>query len=151
MKIGARVLGLWLDTSFGRHITSSGPNVVSRPQAPWLRQLLRFHDFIGFISSFSQENEVMFVKIGARVLDLWLDTSSGPKWPKCTFQVPGPKFKKFFEISWFYWIHLIILEKMRSCLWKFKPGFWTYGWILLLGPSGPNKCAVFRLQVPRSR
>ena len=99
MKIGARVLGLWLDTSFGRHITSSGPNVVSRPQALWLRQLLRFHNFIGFISSFSQENEVMFVKIGARVLDLWLDTSSGPKWPKCTFLVPGPKFKKFFEIS----------------------------------------------------
>ena len=62
----------------------------------------------------SWENEVLFVKIGARVLDLWLDTSSGPKWPKCTFQVPGPKFKKFFEISWFYWIHLIILEKMAG-------------------------------------
>ena len=77
MKIGARVLGLWLDTYFGRHITSSGPNVVSRPQAPWLRQLLRFHDFIGFISSFSQENEVMFVKIGASVLELWLGRS-GP-------------------------------------------------------------------------
>ena len=29
----------------------------------------------------SGENEVLFVKIGARVLDLWLDMSSGPKWP----------------------------------------------------------------------
>ena len=76
---------------------------------------------------------------------------AGSKWSKCTFQVPGPKFNNIFEISWFYWIHLIILEKMRSCLWKFKQGFWTYGWILLLGPSGSNKCVVFRLQVLRSR
>ena len=97
MKIGARVLGLWLDTSFGRHITSSGPNVVSRPQAPWLRQLLRFHDFIGFISSFSQENEVMFVKIGARVLDLWLDTSSGQSSPNLVSWPQTPRSRHFLR------------------------------------------------------
>ena len=32
----------------------------------------------------------------------------------------------------------MILQKMWSCLWKLEPGFWTYGWIRLLGPSGPN-------------
>ena len=26
-----------------------------------------------------------FLKIEARVQDLWLDMSSGPKWPKCNF------------------------------------------------------------------
>ena len=30
----------------------SGPNLVSRPQAPRSRHFLRFYDFIGFISSF---------------------------------------------------------------------------------------------------
>ena len=32
----------------------------------------------------SRENEVLFVEIGPRVLDLWLDKSSGPMWPKWT-------------------------------------------------------------------
>ena len=40
------------------------------------------------------------------------------------------------------------LEKMRSCLWKLEPGFWTYGWIHVLGPSSPN--VVSRPQVPKS-
>ena len=46
-----------------------------------------FKDFIVLLHSSddSGKNEVLFVKIGARVLDLWLDTSSGPKWPKCGF------------------------------------------------------------------
>ena len=42
----------------------------------------------------------------------------------------------------------MILEKMRSCLWKLEPGFWTYGSIHVLGPSGPN--VVSRPQVPKS-
>ena len=42
---------------------------------------------------------MLFVKIGARVLDLCLHKSSGPKWPKHGFFVPDPKFKTFFEIS----------------------------------------------------
>ena len=33
----------------------------------------------------SWENEALLVKIGARVLNLWLDMSSGPKWPQCSF------------------------------------------------------------------
>ena len=63
-------------------------------------------------------------------------------------QVPR-SVKTFFQISWFYWIHLMILEKMSSCLWNMEPGFWTYDWIRLLGPNGWN--VVSRPQVPRSR
>ena len=43
----------------------------------------------------------------------------------------------------------MILEKMRSCLWKLEPGFWTYGWIRLLGPSDPT--IILRPQTTRSR
>ena len=51
----------------------------------------------------------------------------------------GPKVKTFFEILWFYWIHPMILEKMRSCLWKLEPGFLTNGLISLLSKAlGPN-------------
>ena len=133
-------------------ITSS-PNVVSRPQAPRLRNVLRFHNFIGFASWFlrkwgtvcenwiqwaqlaqmwfqgprpqgqiffcgfiilldyshdSWENVVLPVKIGARFLDLWLDKSCEPNWPKCSFLAPGPKSRHFLRFhdfirfaSWF--------------------------------------------------
>ena len=129
-------LGFW---SYGliRLLSPSGTNVVSWPQTP---RSNFFWDFMILLDSShdSRENEVLFVKVIAIVLDIWLDTSFGPKWPKCSFWVPDPKVKKFFEISWFYWIHLMILEKMRSCLWKLQLGFWTYGLICFLGPSGPN-------------
>ena len=49
VKIQARVLDLWLDTSFGSRWPKQ-PNVVSRPQAPRSRIFSRFHDFLGFIS-----------------------------------------------------------------------------------------------------
>ena len=32
-----------------------------------------------------EKNEALFVNIGARVLYLWLDMFSGPKWPKFSF------------------------------------------------------------------
>ena len=57
-----------------------------------------------------EKNEVLFVKTGVRVLELWLETFSEPKLPKCSFEAPHRKVKKSFEISQFYWIHLIILE-----------------------------------------
>ena len=81
----------------------------------------------------SWENGALFMIIGARVLDLWQDKSCGSNWPKCSFYAPGLKFKKYFQISWFYWISLIILEKMRSWLWILEPGLWTYGWVHLVG------------------
>ena len=36
-------------------------------------------------SNDSGENEVLFIRITARVPDLWQDMSSGPKWPNCSF------------------------------------------------------------------
>ena len=79
-----------------------------------------FWDFMILLDSShdSWENEALFVKIGARVLDLWLDMPSGPKWPKFSVLAQGPKVKTFFEILWFYWINLMIIQKMRSCLWQ---------------------------------
>ena len=38
-----------------------------------------------------------------------LNVVSGPRWPKC-FWVPDPRVQKYFEISWFYRIHPMILE-----------------------------------------
>ena len=32
----------------------------------------------------------------------------------------------------------MIIEKMKSCLWKLQLGFWSYGLIRLLSPSGAN-------------
>ena len=66
------------------------------------------------LSHRSWENEVLFVKTGARVLDLWLHVF----WAQVAqmlFLGPMPKVNKSFENSWFYLIHLIIPEKMKSC------------------------------------
>ena len=97
----------------------------------------------------SWENEVMFVKIAARVLDLWLDTFSGPKWPKFSFWVLNSDVKNFF------WDFMILLDSSRDS-WenevlfvKTVVFFWTYGLIHLLGPSGPN--VVSMPQTLRSR
>ena len=59
-----------------RLLGPSGPNVVSKPQTPKLRHFLKFHTLIGFVFwSNSRKNEVLPVKIEARVLELWLDMS----------------------------------------------------------------------------
>ena len=54
-------------------------------------------------------NEPLFGKIGARVLNLWLDTSFGSKWPKCSSLAPDLKFRKSLRfhnfsgfILWFW-------------------------------------------------
>ena len=39
-----------------------------------------------------------------------------PNGPNVVSRSPGRKVKIFFQISLFYWIHLMILEKMTSCL-----------------------------------
>ena len=62
----------------------SGLNVVSRSQAPRSRHFCNFMILLD-LSYLSLKNEVLFVKIGAMVLDLWLDMFSGPKWPKFSF------------------------------------------------------------------
>ena len=62
-----------------------------------------FSDFMILLDSAhdSWEKEAMFVKIAARILELWFNTFSGPKWRKCSFWILNPKAKTFFEISWF--------------------------------------------------
>ena len=44
--------------------------------------------------------------------------------------------------------HLMIVDKMKSQFWKLQPGFWTNGWICVLGPRFPN--VVSRPWAPRS-
>ena len=80
---------------------------------------------------------------------LQLRKSFNPNWHKCSFLASGPKVKTFLKTLWFYWIHLIIFVKLMSCLQILELGFWTYGWICLLGPSGPN--LICRPHTPRSR
>ena len=65
-----------------------------------------FGDFISLLDLpyDSGENMVMFVKIGARVPELWLVTSSGlAVWfasgPNVVYNLQDPKGKVFFEIS----------------------------------------------------
>ena len=72
----------------------------------------------------------------------------GPSGPNIVSRSQTPKANKFFEVSWFYWICLMIPAKIRSCLWKLELWFWTYGCICLLGPSDPN--VVSSPQTPRS-
>ena len=144
VKIAAIVLDVWLHTSSG-----SRPRCSFCIPEPKVKNV--FWDFMILVDSSHDfwGNDTLFEKIAAMVLDIWLDTSSGHKWPRCIFWVPDPKLKKFFEISWFYWIYLMILEKMMACLWKLQLRFWTYDLIRLLGPSGPN--VVSRSQTPRSK
>ena len=128
----AMVLDIWLDTS-------SGPK--------WPRCNFRVPDtkvknfFCNFMSwlDLSHDfwaNDGLFVKIAATVLDICLDTSSGPKWPRCGLRVPEP-------------IYLMVLQKMMACFLKLQLRLWTYGLIHLLGTSGPN--IVSRSQTPRAK
>ena len=50
----------------------------------------------------SGKNEVLYVKIGVRLQELSLDTSFGPKWPKCSFYAPDSKEAIYFKISYLY-------------------------------------------------
>ena len=50
----------------------------------------------------------------------------GPIGPNVVSRSQTPRSIFLFEISWFYCVHFMLLEKMRSCLWKLEPGFWTY-------------------------
>ena len=67
-------LGKYQTRYFMKTFSSSSPNVVSRPQ---VQGQGFFCDFIILLDSShdSWENEVLFVNIWVRVLDLWLDNS----------------------------------------------------------------------------
>ena len=54
------------------------------------------------------------MKVGARVLVLWLDMSSGPSDPSVVLRPQGPRSRNFLSFHDFIWF--LILEKMRSSL-----------------------------------
>ena len=78
------------------------------------------------------------MKIGATVLVLWLNKSFGLNYPKSSFQTSDPWVKVYFNILGVHQIFLQILDKKSICLRKLEEGFWTYGFVSLLGPIGPN-------------
>ena len=69
-----------------------------------------------------------------------------PSGPNAFSRPQNTKVNNFFDISSFYQIHLMLIEKMRFYLWKFEQGFCTYGLIYVLGPSGPNVVSIPRTQ-----
>ena len=96
-------LGFWT-YSLMCFLGPSGPNVVFWPQTPKSWNFLTYHILL---ESFyhSGENEVLSMKIGARVLDLWLDKSLAksfwPKLPWTSILAPDPKCHSF-EIQIFF-------------------------------------------------
>ena len=144
--LGKLELGIW---SYGwiRLLGPSGPSVVFRPKTPRSGYFLRFHHFIAFFS--------WFWKKWGPVCENW-NYGSGLMaghvfWAQVAqvWQL-GPKIRTFFEISSFYCIDLMILDKMRSCLWKLELRFSTNGLISplpkVLGPNCPK--LGFRPQTP---
>ena len=119
---------------------SGDPNVVSRPRPQGQQMFLVFMNLLD-LSQRSWENEVLFVKTGARVLDFWLQVFQAHM-AQILFLDPMPKVNKSFEISGFHLIHLIIPEKMKSCFWKLKLGFSRNGLMnplqKALGPNCPK-------------
>ena len=83
----------------------------------------------------SRQNEVMHVKNGAIVLDLWLDICFWPTRPKYSFWVTDLEFKNLSKVSGFYKIYLMTLDKVKSYFWYLELGFWTYGLVHLLGAT----------------
>ena len=77
------------------------------------------------------------LELGILTYDL-ISLLSLKKWSKSSFWAPDPKVKEFFEIWWFYWNQLMILHKMRPCMWKLVLGFKSDDLIHLLAPSGLN-------------
>ena len=57
----------------------------------------------------------------------------GPSDPNKVSRSLTPKRQKKFEISWFHWKQLMILDKMRSCILKLMVGFRSY---VVIPPSG---------------
>ena len=66
----------------------------------------------------SGENEVLIVKIGDRVLDLWLDKfhakGYGHKLPVTSFQVPNPKCHSFKVLNYSHVKILKIVHKAST-------------------------------------
>ena len=63
------------------------------------------------------------------------------------FQSQTPSLGTFFR--WFNWIQLMILDRMKSYLWKLELGFWPYSLTNALCPSGSY--LVSKPKTPRPR
>ena len=78
-----------------------GPSGPSKCSSFWvLNPKEIFWDFMILLDSYhnSWKDEVLFVKVLAIILEIWLDMSFGPKWPKFSFYAPDPP--KGQDISW---------------------------------------------------
>ena len=80
MKFGARFLSLWLDTSWyvfwAQVVQMQFLSPTPQGQEIFWDLMILFD-----LSYDSEENEVLFVKNGAMVLELWPDKSFEPKLP----------------------------------------------------------------------
>ena len=62
-------------SAFGQHLTNTNLRVQGyQGKGIFLNFMILLDSYYDF-----EENEVLFVKMGARVPDIWLDTSFGPK------------------------------------------------------------------------
>ena len=129
-------------------LSPSGANVVSRSQTPRSNVFL-ISWFYWIHLTIPKKMRSCLWKLQPGFWIYGLICLLGPNGPDVVSGPQTPRSRNFFEISWVYWIHVITSEKMRSCLWKLQLGFWIYGLIRLMGPSGPN--VVSRPQTLRSR
>ena len=113
----------------------------------WYEQQFNMAKCKVIMSSKTQENgQVLLFKLDRySIISTWCahhgvyhvlkrGKSFKPKWAKTSFSAQGSDVKVFFRISWFDWIQLMILDKMRSCLWKLKLVFRTFGLLRILSP-----------------
>ena len=69
----------------------------------------------------------------------------GPSVPNVVYRPQAARTRSFLEFHDFIGL-ILILERIRSCLWKLELRFWTYDLLCLLGPSCPK--LVFTPQTP---
>ena len=122
-----------------RLLGPSDPNVSSRPQTSRSRNFLRFCNFIGFISRFLRKWGPVCKNLsqGSGLIAGYVFLAQVTQ---IYFLGPRPQGQDILGgILWFYWINLMIIEKMRSSLWKLEPGFLTNGLI------SPLLCAQIAL------
>ena len=144
--------GFW-NYGWVRLLGPNGPNVLSRSQAPSSIIFLKFHDFIGFISSFVRkwglvcENSSKGSGLMAAYF-FWVQVAQINKWflgSRSQGQDSFWDFMILLDSSHHLWENEVLFVKIRARVLDL-----CYGWIRVLGPSGPN--IVFRpQQVPRSR
>ena len=112
----------------------------------------------------SWEKKVLFVKIQARVLDLWLDTPFGSRWPKQPNVVSRPQaprsriFSRFHDflgfISWLSWLICLVIMypavKNRPHQTYLKKLVFLWKYICVLWASIAQVISLFKVDPDRS-